>query len=514
MLRRLLAKRFIRILLWMFITLLTLVVLLFMWANWSGQRRWAATRAMIEREGETLDFRSLLPEPPPEAENLLAIEPLRGIAGVVDNDPSKGVPGAKRAALDAMKWQGGPLSFSGVTLGKTTVVHEWVKIWREAKFIDVPVDSSAAGADVLAALDAKFPLLKQLSDEAPKRTQGMFTPALKERELPDMLVTMAVPHYNRAQSLARLLTLRARAAVEARNGPEAARSIIAAHRIAHACSQEPLLIGLLVGLSIDSMTLESLWLGLRERVFAETELRQLQDLYAADETEKALLQAMRGELAAGINAVEYLQREVDQGKANVADLLKVSGTDDSAEMRVFRRLPSGLLNHWKSVIGEVELRYLIQPMKQGMAAAVSAGEVLDREVNDKHNLMLHPDWIMARLMVPAVKQVSLHAWLAAARKQQALAALALERYFLKSAKYPAVLQELAPEFLPAAPLDPCDGKPLRYRATAAGRYSLWSVGFDGKDDGAKVTLDANGNAQLKKSEYRGDWVWQYEPVAK
>jgi 2-keto-3-deoxy-L-rhamnonate aldolase RhmA len=51
-----------------------------------------------------------------------------------------------------------------------------------------------------------------------------------------------------------------------------------------------------------------------------------------------------------------------------------------------------------------------------MAAAVSAGEALDREIKDKHNLMLHPDWIMARLMVPAVKQVSLHAWLAAARK--------------------------------------------------------------------------------------------------
>lgn len=512
MIRKIFSHRAARILFWISLTLITLVFLLFTWVNWSGKRRWAVTKAMIEKEGETLDFRALLPEPPPEAENLLAIEPLRGIAGVVDNDPAKGEPGAKRAALGAMKWQGGPLSFSGVTLGKTTVMQEWVKILRDAKFLDVPADSSAAGADVLAALDAKFPLLKQLADKAPKRTQGMFTPALKERELPDMLVTMPVPHYNVAQALARLLTLRARAAVEVKNGAEAARSIIAAHRIAHACSQEPLLIGLLVGISIDSMTLESLWLGLRERVFAETELRQLQELYAADETEKALLHAMRGELAAGVNAVEHLQREVDQGKANVADLLKVSGTDDSAEMRVFRRLPKGLLNHWKSVIGEAELRYLIQPMKQGMASAVSAGEALDREIKDKGNVMLHPDWIMARLMVPAVKQVSLNAWLAAARKQQALAAIALERFFAKRGAYPTKLEELVPEFLPVVPLDSCDGKPLRYRTTESGRFMLWSVGFDGKDDAGKVTVETNNTPKLNKHEYLGDWAWQYEPV--
>ena len=65
MIRRLLSKRFVRILLCFFITLVTLVVLLYVWTNWSGRRRWAATKAMLEREGESLDFRKLLPETPP-----------------------------------------------------------------------------------------------------------------------------------------------------------------------------------------------------------------------------------------------------------------------------------------------------------------------------------------------------------------------------------------------------------------------------------------------------------------
>ena len=94
----------------------------------------------------------------------------------------------------------------------------------------------------------------------------------------------------------------------------------------------------------------------------------------------------------------------------------------------------------------------------------------------------------------------------------ALAALALERFFVKNARYPATLSELTPEFLPAIPNDPCDGKPLRYRTTPAGRYQLWSVGFDGKDDEGKVTMDAKGTVKLSKREYLGDWTWQYEPV--
>ena len=49
MIRRLLSKRFVRILLCFFITLVTLVVLLYVWTNWSGRRRWAATKAMLER---------------------------------------------------------------------------------------------------------------------------------------------------------------------------------------------------------------------------------------------------------------------------------------------------------------------------------------------------------------------------------------------------------------------------------------------------------------------------------
>lgn len=509
MIRKIFSHRATRLLCWFLVTLLTFLVLLFVWTNWSGKRRWVETKAMIEKEGETLDFRALLPPAPPESENLLAIGPLQGLADVVDGDTSKGEPGAKRAALAAMKWQGAMPSGSGVTVGKASEMQEWQKFLSESKFLDLPASSATPGRDVLAALDAKFPLLKQISDEAPRRHQAMFTPALIERELPDMLFTLSMAHYNGAQSLARLLTLRARAAMDAKNGSEAANSLVATLRIAHACEQEPLLIGLLVGITLEAQASEALWLGLRDRVFTEAELRSLQQLYAGNDTARFLLHAMRGELAAGMDTLEYMQ-DMAAGRKPVEKSLgaEMTGLNSSA----YSLLPSGLFDHWKSVMGEIEVKHLILPLKQGIPAAVRAAATFEEEMKDKSNLIRYPDWVMVRLMVPAMKQVSLNAWQTAARNRQALIAIALERFFASKGHYPGKLEELTPEFLPSVPADPCDDQPMRYRMTPGGRFSVWSVGLDRKDDAGRVTVDAKGSAKLNKSDYLGDWTWQYEPV--
>src|SRR5205807_1719775 len=53
--------------------------------------------------------------------------------------------------------------------------------------------------------------------------------------------------------------------------------------------------------------------------------------------------------------------------------------------------------------------------------------------------------------------------IAALRAMQAL--LAVERYRQRHRAWPADLARLVPDLLPAVPLDPSDGKPIRYRAT-------------------------------------------------
>ena len=58
---------------------------------------------------------------------------------------------------------------------------------------------------------------------------------------------------------------------------------------------------------------------------------------------------------------------------------------------------------------------------------------------------------------------------------------------------PASLAELVPTYLPVVPIDPWDGKPLRYAAGPPAR--VWSVGRDGTDDGGKHAADPDDESQ-------------------
>jgi len=94
---------------------------------------------------------------------------------------------------------------------------------------------------------------------------------------------------------------------------------------------------------------------------------------------------------------------------------------------------------------------------------------------------------------------------------QAITVIALERYRLAHGRYPDTLAELTPIYLPPIPQDPMDGHPLRYRLNPDGTFTLWSVGFDGKDDGGDPTMP-NPQKQTFPQDAK-DLVWpKLDPV--
>jgi len=76
------------------------------------------------------------------------------------------------------------------------------------------------------------------------------------------------------------------------------------------------------------------------------------------------------------------------------------------------------------------------------------------------------------------------------RRRFITVAAALARHHAVAGTYPSTLAELGP-LLPTVPLDPWSGKPLLYRAEG-GTYVLYSVGFDGVDNGGVSTPPPNG----------------------
>jgi hypothetical protein len=85
-------------------------------------------------------------------------------------------------------------------------------------------------------------------------------------------------------------------------------------------------------------------------------------------------------------------------------------------------------------------------------------------------------------------------------------AIALERYRLACGEFPGSLDMLAPRFIGTVPHDVIGGQPLHYRRTNKGQFILYSVGWNGRDDGGKVGY-FKGNISLDITS--GDWVWQY-----
>jgi hypothetical protein len=80
---------------------------------------------------------------------------------------------------------------------------------------------------------------------------------------------------------------------------------------------------------------------------------------------------------------------------------------------------------------------------------------------------------------------------------EAFVACGLERYRLAHGQYPETLEALVPQFAEKLPHDIVGGQPLRYHRTADGRFVLYSVGWNEKDDGG---VRRDGTPE-------GDWVW-------
>ncbi|HTB83401.1 MAG TPA: hypothetical protein VK742_07100 [Candidatus Sulfotelmatobacter sp.] len=96
-----------------------------------------------------------------------------------------------------------------------------------------------------------------------------------------------------------------------------------------------------------------------------------------------------------------------------------------------------------------------------------------------------------------------------AARRVVIAAIALKRFQLKHGAWPQTLNELAPEFIVSVPVDPFDGKPLRYHPNPDGTYLLYSVGEDGVDDGGDPTSPATGSGRVSywNNSKARDWVW-------
>ena len=136
-----------------------------------------------------------------------------------------------------------------------------------------------------------------------------------------------------------------------------------------------------------------------------------------------------------------------------------------------------------------------QNLRVNVAEATAATDAFLRSL--EHQRMTT---YLAGMVVPNFTRASLTATKNQTLINQAQVACALERYHHDHAGYPETLTDLAPRYLERLPHDVTTGQPLKYQRAARG-YQLYSVGWNGKDDG--------GVADEKSG--RDDWAWPHLP---
>lgn len=219
----------------------------------------------------------------------------------------------------------------------------------------------------------------------------------------------------------------------------------------------------------DSLTaLERL---LYRRPLAEPQLAELAQLLHAPKFPDALPKMMAVKRARGIDQYETVRRSPWTYRASRRRTPRESA-QDTLRMVAYA---------WSGLLDLNELSYL-DVMEQAIDAA---------------SLPLHEQLrqfaaIDAGMGSMPRSQVHAFAWLNFSRSQRPLneqralvraaqLAVAIERYRVAHGSLPGRLDDLVPRFLEAVPLDPFDGRPMRYIVSPAGG-KVYSIGTDATDD--------------------------------
>jgi hypothetical protein len=241
-----------------------------------------------------------------------------------------------------------------------------------------------------------------------------------------------------------------------------------------AVGDDPMIIAQLVRMACRTMAWTSIARTLAQGVASEAALQEAQTLLEEEEAQPLLLYALRGERASGHEHMKWMEG------ADIQQAPGVPPNTNSFLGRLSLRLSGGWLlgNH----------ATLLDLMNEAVEIAKLPAETQRqryRELDERVKTMTASRMEFTTLLLPAVLKVAEASLRSRAELRCAAVALAAERYRLAHGSWPESLEQLTPRFLAKVPLDPFDGKPLRYRRLADG-VVVYSVGLDGKDNGGQV----------------------------
>lgn len=485
------------------------------YSGWQGRRAWEAYRAEAEKRGVVFDLEKLMPPPVPDAENFAATPLLRKF------QPANPEWKAFRYSTNYNERNATPVRPDDLN-PRMPAPH--AKQWFDGKLTDLPAWQSyyrastnwpkwpeprEPAADVLKALSRWDSELAELA-EAGRRTHCRFNLLVTEDGVSTLL-----PHYDVLKGAAATLRLRAVARFTAGQTAEAFADVNLLFRLSDSIANEPLLIGHLVRIALHTHGLRTVWEGLEAHRWTEAQLMHWQKELARYDFAAELRHTMAGERAFNNRAMDFIRRrpEMLEAVGDMGDgkpLMAATGFGK----QMLRLPPPGWMCVEQINLNRAYEEFILGalPTRGGQfdPALIRAKEGAMHAYFMRHHpglkgFLRHVN--MTTMFLPGVSTASHRTCQAQAFTQLAAVACALERHRLARGRYPESLAALAPEFGPLPP-DPMSGQPFRYERTADGRFRLWSIGWNGKDDGGTVALTGKPTSTSRNIDFeQGDWVW-------
>lgn len=258
----------------------------------------------------------------------------------------------------------------------------------------------------------------------------------------------------------RLLVMGAVLHAEQDDPNTATRMLLSSYGLARTLVKLPTIISQVVAQADLELTAEGLEQVVNRTTLTDAHLVQIDAaLYEGDDPD-SMVRALAAERCFGLHMAD---EPSNYGPGNlsvaVAGILRELGVVDLS-----------LIRHLDRMAEAIEIAQM-EPWKQQKAIETAEARYNTSGISSILDWLTPP---CARLIGVNVQGM--------ARMQVARTAVAVERYRLATAQLPQDTTDLVPGYLETTPIDPFDGRPLRYKKRDGG-YVVYSIGPDGTDDG-------------------------------
>jgi hypothetical protein len=267
--------------------------------------------------------------------------------------------------------------------------------------------------------------------------------------------------------------------------------------VANLLREDPLLISQLVRYAQIHIAVSTLWQGLAEHHWSEAQLAEFQSHLAQFDCPQSFVLAMEGERAFSIAGLEHMIQDPQIYDGFMGPPPGILSVLRIIPRSVLRHNQVSIVHNQSAALGP--LRHAISNAPQtGLLAAMQSQEALWERLTSRP---YSPYTALFAMLAPVSGRAISKTARAEVVVKLAITACALERYHLAQGEYPERLEQLAPKFAVATPLDPMLNEPFRYQRTDDGWFLLYSVGLNGKDDGGLMRSENKSDKEEK------DWPW-------